>query len=37
MIFIWRVISIYVHNQQSAKVDRMFSFPVVSQQFREVK
>lgn len=28
MIFIWRVISIYVHNQQSAKVDRMFSFPV---------
>ena len=32
MIFIWRVISIYVHNQQSSKVDRMFSFPVVSQQ-----
>ena len=23
--------------QQSAKVDRMFSFPVGSQQFREVK
>lgn len=37
MIFIWRVLSIYVNTQQSAKVDRMFNFPVGSLWFGEVK
>lgn len=37
MIFIWRVLSINVHTQQSAKAGKMFNFPLGSLWFGKVK